>query len=69
MKFFVLLSLALTMFCGCAQRYKITLQNHQIISTSSRPKFDKATQTYRFKDSSGRPAVVPAFRVREIEPL
>ena len=69
MKLLLALSLAVTVFCGCAQRYKITLQNQQTISTSSRPKFDKATQTYRFKDSSGKPTVVPAFRVREIEPL
>jgi len=69
MKLFTVLLLALTTFCGCAQRYKITLHNRQELTTSSRPKFDKVTQTYRFKDSSGRPVVLPGFRVKEIEPL
>ena len=69
MKLFAVLLLALTTCCGCAQRYKVTLHNHQEYTTSSRPQFDKATQTYRFKDSSGRPMVLPGFRVKEIEPL
>jgi ABC-type Fe3+-hydroxamate transport system substrate-binding protein len=69
MRLFALLLFAMTICCGCAQRYKITLQNHQTMMTSSRPKLDKATQTYRFKDSSGRPVILPSFRVREIEPL
>jgi hypothetical protein len=59
----------LVLFCGCAQRYKVTLRNHQEITTSTRPKFDKATQTYRFKDSSGRPVVLPGFRIKDIEAL
>jgi hypothetical protein len=69
MKLFAVLLLGLTTLCGCAQRYKITLHNHQQLTTSSRPKFDKVTQTYRFKDSSGQPIVMPGFRVKEIEPL
>lgn len=72
MKLFAVLGvllLALTTFCGCAQRYKITMHNRQEMTTSSRPKFDKVTQTYRFKDSSGQPVVLPGFRVKEIEPL
>ena len=69
MKLFAVLLLALTAFCGCAQRYKITLLNRQEMTTSSRPKFDKVTQTYHFKDSSGQPVVLPGFRVKEIEPL
>jgi hypothetical protein len=60
--------LLLTVFCGCAQRYKVTLRNHQEIVTSSRPEFDKATQTYRFKDSSGKEVVLPGFRVKDIAP-
>ncbi len=65
--FFILLLLCA--LCGCAQHYKITLRNHQQITTSSRPKFDKGTETYRFKDGSGNQVVLPAFRVKEIEPL
>jgi uncharacterized protein DUF903 len=61
--------LVAALFCGCAQRYKITLHNRQEMTTSSRPKFDKVTQTYRFKDSQGQPVVLPGFRVKEIEPL
>jgi Bacterial protein of unknown function (DUF903) len=68
LKLFALLLLMLTMFCGCAQRYKITLRNNQEIVTSTRPKFDKTTQTFRFNDSSGRPLALPGFRIKEIEP-
>ena len=68
MKFLILLLMACT-FCGCAQRYRLTMHNRQELTTTSRPKYDKATQTYRFKDDAGRPAVIPAFRVKEIEPL
>jgi hypothetical protein len=55
--------------CGCANRYKITLHNRQEMTTTSRPKFDKTTQTYKFKDGSGREVVLPGFRVKEIEAL
>ena len=68
-KLFAVLLLALTTFCGCAQRYKVTFHNRQEITTSSRPKFDKVTKTYHFKDSQGKPVVLPGFRVKEIEPL
>jgi hypothetical protein len=64
----VLLMLALIILCGCAHRYKITLRNHQEIVTSSRPEFDNGTQTYRFKDSSGKEVVLPLFRIKDIEP-
>lgn len=69
MKTFLVLLLALASFCGCAQSYKITLHNRQELTTSSRPKFDKVTQTYRFNDSNGQPVVIPGFRVKQIEPL
>jgi hypothetical protein len=69
MKRLVLTLLPLCVLCGCAQTYKITLRNHQELTTSSRPKFDKATETYRFKDASGNQVVLPAFRVKEIAPL
>jgi hypothetical protein len=69
MKRLVLILLPWCVLCGCAQTYKITLRNHQQITTSSRPKFDKASETYRFKDGSGNQVVLPAFRVKEIEPL
>ena len=63
------LLLLVTVLCGCAQRYKVTLRNHQEIVTSTRPQFDQTTQTFRFKDSSGRQVVLPGFRVKDIEPL
>jgi len=69
MQALALLMLAVAMFCGCAQRYKVTLRNHQEIVTSTRPKYDNDTQTYRFKDSSGKEVVLPGFRVKDIDPL
>ncbi len=69
MKAFVLLLIALGLICGCAQRYKVTLQNRHVLTTSSRPKFDKETGTYRFKDEAGKEVILPGFRVKQIEPL
>jgi ABC-type Fe3+-hydroxamate transport system substrate-binding protein len=69
MKAFALLLIAVGLICGCAQRYKVTFHNRQELTTSSRPKFDKATETYQFKDDTGKPVVIPGFRVKQIEPL
>ena len=69
MKVFALFLIALGLTCGCAQRYKVTLQNRKELTTSSRPKFDKETGTYQFKDDAGKPVALPAFRVKQIEPL
>ena len=54
--------------CGCVSRqYKITLRNEQIIPALTRPKLDKETATYSFKDVSGKRVVLPAYMIREIE--
>jgi hypothetical protein len=58
--------LALT---GCARHYKITLSNGSVITTQSKPKLDKKTGAYHFKDARGQPAILPGFRIKEIEPL
>lgn len=68
MKIFVLLAVLLCASCGCVQRqYKVTLRNEQVIRAMNRPKLDKETATYRFKDASGQQLVIPASRIREIE--
>jgi ABC-type Fe3+-hydroxamate transport system substrate-binding protein len=56
------------MTSGCVRHYNITLSNNNVISTRGKPKFDKATGTYQFKDANGRPSSVPAFRIKEIAP-
>jgi hypothetical protein len=53
---------------GCVSHYNITLTNNNVMSTRGKPKYDKATDTYQFKDAFGRPASVPAFRIKEIAP-
>jgi hypothetical protein len=70
MKLFVLLVLTACACLGegCARHYNITLTNNNTISTASKPKYDEATGTYKFKDSFGRPASVPGFRIKEIAP-
>jgi hypothetical protein len=69
MKAFALLLVLAGLICGCAQRYKITYHNRQEMTTSSRPKFDDKTATYRFKDDMGQEVIIPGFRVKQIEPL
>ncbi len=62
----LMLLLAVT---GCAQKYRITLTNNNVVTTRSKPKLDAAQGVYRFKDARGKPAVLPEFKVKEIEPL
>ncbi len=59
---------AVVMQSGCIRRYQVTLTNGGVISTHSKPKLDKATGVYRFRDAHGVKTQVPAFKVREIAP-
>jgi hypothetical protein len=68
MRYFALLALLLCLGGGCARhQYKVTLRNDQEIAASTRPKLDKATATYHFKDAAGRKVSVSAYHIREIE--
>lgn len=68
MKSLILLALLLCMSCGCARRqYSVILRNNQVIAASTRPKVDKATATYHFKDEAGRPVAISAYDISEIE--
>lgn len=53
---------------GCAQHYNITLSNNNMMSCRGKPKYDKASDSFKFKDGYGRLVSVPAFRVKEIAP-
>jgi hypothetical protein len=67
--FCAMTAFALSIASGCANRrqYTVTLRDDQVIYARTRPKVDKETQMYRFKDAAGRRIVVPAYHVREIE--
>lgn len=56
----------LTLLTGCAQRYVITLQNGNRITTHGKPQLQGSN--YVFKDSAGQPGIVSRMRVREISP-
>lgn len=53
---------------GCAQRYNITLSSGHVMTTSNKPKYDRKSDTFRFKNPQGKVEVIPSIRVREIEP-
>ena len=61
--------IALAVMTGCARHYRITLTNNSVITTRSKPKLDPAQGVYRFKDAQGKPAVLPEFKIKEIEAL
>jgi len=65
-KISLLLLLSLTVLCGCAHTYVITLDNGKRITTASKPKLQNGR--YVYKDATGRPLYVPESRVREIAP-
>ena len=67
--FTLLILLILHVCCGCVppRQYTVVLRNGQQVPASTRPKVDKATAMYHFKDAAGRPVVVPAQAIKEIE--
>ena len=68
MKLFALLSLLICITCGCmSHKYTVILRNGQVIPASNRPKVDKATAVYHFKDKAGKPVAVSAYDIQEIE--
>jgi len=68
MRYLTLLVLLLCLSGGCARRqYRVILRNDQVIAASTRPRIDKATAMYHFKDAAGRPVSVSAYHIREIE--
>ena len=54
---------------GCAPHYKILLNNGNTITTRGKPKLDSKEGVYRYKDAAGKSTYMPAFRVKEIEPM
>ena len=60
--------LTLLLLPGCANRYRITLNNGSVIDTRTKPRLDASGMTYRFKDANGREIQLPFSRVRGYEP-
>jgi len=58
--------LALLLLSGCANQYVMTLNNGTKLTTANKPKLKQGK--YFYKDGLGRENVVPAGRVRQIEP-
>ena len=53
---------------GCAPRYNVTMTNGMVVTARGKPKYDKKTGAYTFKDAKGQTMSVPGFRVKEIAP-
>ena len=53
---------------GCATRYNVTFTNGQTITAKGKPRLDKASNCYVFKDAVGQQVDVPVVRIREIAP-
>ena len=54
---------------GCASRYKVTLTNDGVITSKGKPRLNQDKSAYEFKDIQGKRRSIPAFRIKEIEPL
>jgi len=64
---FAVALLAVTVLCGCARNYVITLDNGRHITTATKPKLKGGR--YVFKDATGKEVFVGEGRVREIAPV
>jgi len=65
----MLLALAGTIFlAGCMHNWDVTLVNGTRITHVSKPKLDKQTGVYSFKDVKGRTNYISAARVVDIAP-
>lgn len=60
-----LFALTALLLSGCVRRYAITLNNSDVILTTSRPKLVRGY--YVFKDADGQEVRVNELRVRQIE--
>ncbi len=68
MKNVLLLLLGSVLLTGCMHNYDVTLVNGMKITRVSKPKLNKETGVYTFKDIKGREKSISAGRVVEIAP-
>ena len=68
MKNVLLLLLGAVFLAGCMHNYDLTLTNGMKITRVSKPKFNKETGVYTFRDIKGRTNSINAARVTEIAP-
>lgn len=62
------LLLGTVLVAGCMHNYDVTLINGNRITHVTKPKLDKATGVYTFKDIKGRTNYISASRVLEVAP-
>ena len=68
MKNILLLLLGAVFLTGCMHNYDMTLTNGMKIPGVSKPKLDKQTGVYMYKDVKGRTNYISSARVVEIAP-
>jgi uncharacterized lipoprotein YajG len=68
MKKILLPLVGVVLLAGCMHSYDVTLVNGIRITHVTKPKLDKKTGVYTFKDIKGRTNYVAAARVVEIAP-
>jgi type IV secretory pathway VirD2 relaxase len=68
MKNTLLLLLGAVFLAGCMHHYDLTLINGMRITRVSKPKLNKETGVYTYKDIKGRTNSISAARVVEIAP-
>jgi PBP1b-binding outer membrane lipoprotein LpoB len=68
MKNVLVLLLSSVFLAGCMHNYDLTLVNGKKITHVSKPKLNKETGVYTFKDVKGRTNSISAAKVVEIAP-
>lgn len=67
-KILPILLLIATVCAGCATRYSLVMNNGEILTAHGKPTYNAQQGRYYYTDASGKPASVPASKVREVAP-
>jgi hypothetical protein len=67
-KILPVLLLSAAVCAGCVTRYSLVMNNGEVLTARGRPTYSAEQGRYFYKDANGKPASVPASKVREVAP-
>jgi len=68
MKRILFLALAVALCGGCAQTYRITLNDGTYVTSRGKPKFDQSKGSFIYTDGNGQKSIISQAAVRSVAP-